>query len=166
MQLFSLINMVCLPALHIASSRFFSSFFRSISAHAFWPISSFVLLLINSHTHTNTHSNPQGIPVNLFLNSSGTQKWFSNWLFQCPVFVCDSHYHHKRHNLADLHHKHMDKIRQPIRKHIHMQTHTHTHQRGFSSEFLLVNLVENSLAELRRNANTRAAVMRLRIRCD
>lgn len=121
--------MVCLPALHNASS----SHVHLISSHAFWPFSCFVVLLINSHTHKHTQIPRESGSIYSWIPSdlrNGGKIIFwprtdSYWLFQRLVFVCDSHYHHKRQNLADLRHNRMGKIRRLIWKHMHMQTHTH-----------------------------------------
>lgn len=81
--------------LHFTFASF--SFFRSISAHAFCPVSSFVLLLINSHTYKHTQIPRESRAIYSWIpqelrNGGKIVFWFwtdSDWLFQRLVFVSE-----------------------------------------------------------------------------
>lgn len=74
-----------------------SSIFRSISAHAFCPVSSFVLLLINSHTYKHAQIPRESRAIYSWIpqelrNGGKMIFWFwtdSDWLFQRLVFVSE-----------------------------------------------------------------------------
>ncbi len=147
-------HMVCLPALHIASSSYFP--FNLKLMH--FSQSSLLCFYWSTHTHTHTLKSPgnpgQSIPgflrnlemaVKLSLASYGlkTDSFSVSSLYVIRITITNV-----TTSLTSITNAWTNKAADYK---THICTHTHT-PASVSSGFVLVNLVENYLAELRRNA--------------